>query len=176
MQTLNDKAVLTRLIRQVKNLVRLGKVPAANSVGETIRLAMAIKVYHIPLADEVEIDIMRPNGIRILLAGKTGVTAGLDFHYKGKRLFFTHLIKGRHLEIFVNGINKMEEQYRTEKTIFELGYIELLYTHRLFLTVFNLKKTCFYRYHENKVQKISIEVIRNESIRINKNKQQLSNF
>ncbi|PWK70825.1 hypothetical protein LX99_04532 [Mucilaginibacter oryzae] len=172
--THKDKTVTWRLLRQVKHLIRTGRLKVTDIEEDQLRVAAVVRSYQLGSAGTDGRLPNAPDGFRLLLSQGQEVKAALDFHYKGARLFFTHMVIGHQLDEFVTALNLLEETYRSEKKVFEVAHVDIPLAHQIHLIASSASKQRLYRLADGAIHKISDRHLQKETDRLQKRSQPIT--
>jgi len=124
---LNQPAVIKKLIRQTRSLIKRKAIPFPETEERSYKIAAIFPIQQLKNYSKPEITTSLPEGYRVLISTNNDVILALNFYNRGKRLYFSHVFDGAVLEDFISAINELAEIYLSKKDKYSICCIEFLH-------------------------------------------------
>ncbi|SEK17705.1 hypothetical protein [Parapedobacter koreensis] len=169
-------AIIIRLKRQTRGLIKKQAIPLPQTEHKQFYIAGVIQIQQIRDYNEPEISASDPEGYRVLISQGKEVVQGLDFYFRGQRLFFLHAFSGAKLGEFVEALNAIEEKYRHKRGKQKICFVEFLHAEQTYLSVFTDLGLSFYTYRDHQLKKTSNAQIKKKLFKLQSNLQPLASI
>lgn len=156
--TRKKKSLLIQLHKIFK-----GMVLDLQDEGKALTIVFAMDLHFIKAGEIDKLKFGSPEGIRLLVRGKT--TFAVDFLFFRKGMHLIQILQGIHLDQFITSLNSIGSELRNERHPCYIDCLQFLFTSGHYLMARKSSKSIFYKF-DDKLKKVSHALLRRELSKI----------
>lgn len=164
-----------RLESKVTELLRGKLIPMYSENITDLRITFLMDIQQLQNLQNVRIKMTDPEGIRVIIASRSGVEASLDFYYQNDDVRFSHCLAGRHLQEFAAAINALEQAYHGRKSEFEVACIDFHYAAYPYLIAYYGRTIRLFIFFKGELLRLHLKDLKKQLGHLGRNRKNISN-